>query len=210
MQTLDYIVKKYNLTLDGPMPIEIKNTNREDLPKLFHELCFTKGAEIGVWKGRFSLLFCQAIPGLKMLCVDPYVAYKEYLDHRRHDMIEGALDFARAALEPYDCTFIRKFSMEAVKDVPDGSLDFVYIDGNHSFCDVVNDLTFWSKKVRKGGIVSGHDYRKFDRSLFIHVCEAVNGFVEANYINPWFLLGRSRVRPAEKKDRERSYMWVNE
>ena len=48
MQTLDYIVKKYGLNLDGPMPIEIKNTNREDLPKLFHELCFTKGAEIGV------------------------------------------------------------------------------------------------------------------------------------------------------------------
>jgi hypothetical protein len=208
MQTLDYILKKYDINLDGPRPIEIRNTSRDDLPGLFHELGFTKGAEIGVWRGKYSLLFCREIPDLEMLCVDPWIPYVEYKDHVRQDKLADAYNTARKNLAPYNCTLIRKFSMEAAKEIPDESLDFVYIDANHSFCDVVNDLTEWSKKVRKGGIVSGHDYKVFDESLFIHVCEAVNGFVKANYIEPWFVLGRSRVRRGEKVDKVRSYMWV--
>ena len=50
--------------------------------------------------------------------------------------------------------------MDAVVDVADESLDFVFIDADHKYVSVCEDIREWSKKVRIGGIVSGHDYYK--------------------------------------------------
>lgn len=38
------------------------------------------------------------------------------------------------------------------------SLDFVFIDGSHDYNDVLRDIRVWSKKVKKGGFIGGHDY----------------------------------------------------
>jgi hypothetical protein len=210
MDTLQYILDRYQLreNLSDPMPIPIRGMSRYDLGPLFHALGFTQGAEIGVWKGRFSNALLQANPNLHLYCVDPWVPYPEYWDHTRHDTIGGAYNIAMATLAGQNCNIIRKFSVDAAKDVPDGSLDFVYIDGNHSFQSVVNDLCEWSKKVRVGGIISGHDYKDFGSGTFIDVVEAVHGFVGANHIRPWFVLGRARARRGEARDVPRSFMWV--
>ena len=47
---------------------------------------------------------------------------------------------------------------DAVKDIEDSSLDFVHIDGDHSYDFVMQDIILWGRKVRIGGIISGHDY----------------------------------------------------
>jgi predicted O-methyltransferase YrrM len=51
--------------------------------------------------------------------------------------------------------------LRAADDFLDNSLDFVYIDAGHRFDDVVQDIIKWTKKVRKGGIISGHDYMEY-------------------------------------------------
>lgn len=67
--------------------------------------------------------------------------------------------------------------MDVVKQFKDESLDFVYIDGNHSFQHVVNDLCEWEKKVKVGGIVAGHDYiKRIHNGYLMHVPMAVHGF----------------------------------
>jgi hypothetical protein len=52
----------------------------------------------------------------------------------------------------------RLTSVEAAKLFPDKSLDLVYIDGDHRTESVIADITSWLPKIRKGGIISGHDY----------------------------------------------------
>jgi predicted O-methyltransferase YrrM len=47
---------------------------------------------------------------------------------------------------------------EAAKQVEDGSLDFVFIDADHSYEGVKADIEAWDPKVREGGYVIGHDY----------------------------------------------------
>jgi hypothetical protein len=206
--TLQALLSKYQLSPNGHLPVEIKGMVRTDLPELFKSWGFTRGAEIGVWKGEFAELFCKA--GLSMIAVDPWIGYPEYIDHRRHGKIAGAYQIAVERLAPFECKIIRKFSVEAAKDVQDDSLDFVYIDGNHSLLDVVQDLTIWTPKVRAGGIISGHDYDAFPSggAYHIHVKEAVEAFTTAYKINPWFILGRRRVRPGERHERPRSFLWV--
>lgn len=69
---------------------------------------------------------------------------------------------------------LREFSKDAVSKFSDESLDWVYIDANHGYDAIKEDLELWWPKVKKGGILSGHDYA--DRQNF-GVVQAVNEFL---------------------------------
>ena len=115
------------------------------------------GAEIGSCRGEFTEKFCKA--GLKMYAIDPWTGYAGAgRTEKLQEIQDSHYEETKKLLAPYDCTIIRKTSMEAVSDFEDGSLDFVYIDGNHAFRYIAEDLYEWTKKVRNSGAVSGHDY----------------------------------------------------
>jgi len=132
----------------------VQVTNRGDLAKLFANRGYDIGTEIGVLRGSYSRLLFGANPHLKLYAVDSWgigeTSRQEY--HLR------MYNTAQRRLKKYSVTFVHKLSMEAVKDFEDGSLDFVYIDANHLPQYVEEDIREWSKKVKKGGILSGHDY----------------------------------------------------
>lgn len=65
----------------------------------------------------------------------------------------------------------RKESTEAAKDFVDGSLDFVFIDGDHMYNDVKRDILAWRNKLKPDGLLSGHDI------LEKGVADAVNELV---------------------------------
>lgn len=145
--------------------------SREDLATLFKG----KGAEIGVEQGRFSEVIAQHCN--KLYCIDAWKAYSDYKDHQRQEKLDRYYWRTKKRLKPYNVEIIRKFSMDAVKDFPDESLDFVYIDANHDYKHTLEDIVEWSKKVRKGGIVAGHDYiDRPERGETYKVKEAVNDY----------------------------------
>jgi len=164
---------------------------RRDLAAVFARLGYTTGAEVGVRIGSYSQILCDTVPGLKLLCVDPWAAYQRVTQ----EMADTCYAQAIERLTPYGVTIIRKPSIEAAKDVPDGSLDFVYIDAAHDFDNVMVDIILWAKKVRKGGIVSGHDFFEFYQA---GVTNAVRAYTQAHGINNWYLT----------KEKEASWMWV--
>jgi SAM-dependent methyltransferase len=210
MDALTYIATKYGLNLHARSPIEIPNVGRNDLARLFHELAFQRGVEIGVEQGLFSQVLCQQNPGVQLFCVDPYKAYRGYRDHVNQQKLDGFYAAAQERLAPYRATFVRKFSLVALEDFADGSLDFVYIDGNHDFQHCTNDIAEWSKKVRPGGIIAGHDYVRYRLPNQIQVVQAVNGWTDANEIAPWFLLGTQAKVEGEIRDTARSFFWVHD
>ncbi len=150
---------------------------RSDLAKLFHG----KGAEIGVRTGKFSETICKNGKDIELISVDPYAI--PYRDHRSKKIGQRNQDkfFSEATnrLSGYNCQIIRKESLEAVKDVPYESLNFVYIDGNHEFDGVMCDIIEWAKRVKPGGIISGHDYYRFKYS---GVVEAVDLYCKMHKI----------------------------
>jgi hypothetical protein len=213
MQTLEYILQKFHLSYDDRtrQPIEIPNYGRNNLAELFHEVGFVIGAEIGVEQGVYSEILCQANPGVKLYGIDAWQAYRGYRDHTRQEKLDRFYDITKERVAPYDVTLIRKFSMDAVKEFKDESLDFVYIDGNHDFINVTQDVYYWSKKVRPSGIVAGHDYiKRRDEAAHVHVPQALNGYTDAYRIRPWFVIGSNAVVEGQIRDSSRSWMFVKQ
>jgi hypothetical protein len=188
----------------------VPGVSREhELPILFRDAGFKVGVEVGVEQGLYSKRLCELIPGLKLYGVDCWTIHRGYRDHVSQAKLDGFYKVARKRVKPYDCTLIREWSVDAARQFDDASLDFVYIDGNHDFANVVKDLAAWSPKVRKGGIISGHDfYRGTRRPSTTHVVQAVTGWTGCYEIAPWFILGRRARVDGEPRDKRRSWMWA--
>ena len=184
-------------------PFEISEASREELPEFFKEMGFSLGAEIGVFQGENLEKYCQS--GLTMYGID---SWKSYDDYRTYRDLEDLYEVTKKRLAPYpNCTLVRKKSMDALEDIPKRSLDFVYIDGNHKYGYVAMDLMKWSDKVRKGGVIAGHDYYDINHSRQVRqVGPAVDGFVKSHDISNWYLLGQKFARKKYCRDRCMSFM----
>ncbi len=204
MNTVEYICKKFEIDLSSNSPFEIDCGKWHGFPKLFKELGFKTGAEIGVLKGQWSEKMFRSIPNLKMYCIDKWGNYTGYADYE-HSKLKEYSKIAKTRLKKYNCEIIEKWSMETVSDFKDGSLDFVFIDGNHSFQYVVNDIAEWSKKVRKGGIISGHDFKIVNSDVIIHVEAVIRAWTLIYKIHPWFI-----CKDCNPYVRGISWMWVKE
>ena len=191
-------------------PFEIPDCSRDDLPEFFKELGFEVGAEIGVYKGEFSEKFCKA--GLTLYAIDPWRIYKDYGNPRGQARLDFQYEHTQRVLSPYpNAKIIRKTSMEAINDFEDESLDFVYIDGNHEFRYIAKDLYEWAKKVKKGGIVAGHDYffnKTGTGAQIWHVAHVLKAYIGSFGISNWYLLGSKETKEGEKRDKWRSWMFI--
>lgn len=172
-------------------PYEIPDCSRKDLPALFKELGFKKGAEVGVQFGYNLRRYLDE--GFEMIGVDPYI-------HR-----------AEKAIGKYpNCTKIAKTSLEAEKDVPKRSLDFVYIDANHSFGNTAIDMEVWITKVRRGGIMAVHDYHYVMPLNWANrqVKYAVEGFMKAYEVTNWYVIGEKEPDGDTTNDEILSCMFI--
>lgn len=200
MGATDYIMNKYNPEIPRRMPIQLTIT-RDDLPALFTELGYKTGAEIGVERGLYSERLCQV--GLYLYAIDAWTAYRGYREHVSQGKLDRFHDETRSRLASYNHQLIRSFSMDALKLFKDNSLDFVYIDGNHAFQHAANDIAEWSKKVRQGGIISGHDFsRNKKKDYLCQVKDVVQAWAYSHAITPWFITRGDRRSP--------SWFWVKE
>jgi predicted O-methyltransferase YrrM len=121
------------------------------------------------------------LPFLTLYSIDPWKHIEDgpYESGLSQKDLDDNHEIARSRLKDYGdrSIIIRKKSDEAINDVPD-EIDFVFIDGDHSFEQVLRDLRNYAEKVKKGGIVAGHDY--------IHqegVTRAVGKYFKDNTVN---------------------------
>lgn len=169
--------------------VNIKTRNR--LAELFYELGYTTGAEIGVKEGAFSEVLLKANKGLHLYSIDMWGSRRD----------KAFYESAVARLKLYNCDVICMKSADAVNLFKDESLDFVYIDAAHDFDNALQDISLWSKKVRKGGIVAGHDYVRYttrSQNIKWGVIEAVKQYTTEYGIKYYVTAA----------DTWKSYFWV--
>lgn len=193
-------------------PIIVPDTDRKDLADLFAAYDYTRGAEVGVESGRYSFELLTRIPGLHLYCVDAWMPYKGYREHVTNTKLEGLYADARDRLRGKNVTFVRNWSVDAAREFADGSLDFVYIDANHDYKHVIEDLEAWVPKVRRGGMVAGHDYcgGRQRSGYVVEVVQAVKDFTKQHRIAPWFVVGAPELVPGTSRERPRDFVWIKE
>ena len=131
----------------------------------------SNGAEVGVYKGKMSVALRMAFPDCELLFIDPWQAWgpddSYWQKHRRtgqHTQQKWDALYAEAV----KCIqkaggknrIMRVTSKWAAKVTDDDSLDFVFIDADHSCAMVKQDIELWSPKIHVGGLLCGHDYGK--------------------------------------------------
>ena len=115
------------------------------------------GVEIGVNEGQLSCYILNHTDVKHLYLVDPWITWKGWASQETLEKLYEFCANTMPNLYPGRVSTIRKNSDKSADDVPD-NLDFVFIDGNHDYDYVKNDLEIWSPKVRSGGIVLGHDW----------------------------------------------------
>jgi predicted O-methyltransferase YrrM len=122
------------------------------------------GVEIGVAGGEHALSMLENLNIKKLYLVDPYDLYDTYTEGKEiygisQSTLKESEKSAREKLKKYErqIVWIKKQSNKAILDIND-NLDFVYIDGNHAYDFVLEDLRKYYSLIRPGGVLGGHDY----------------------------------------------------
>lgn len=201
----EYLGLEHSLVGPPWTPLSLPNFTRADLAVMMGKFGFKKGVEVGVAQGCYSATLCQCIPDIELACVDPWELYpgnpRAYPTERQLECME----ITRKKVEGYNVKLIKAMSMDAVRQFAPSSLDFVYIDGNHCFDYVMEDLIAWGRCVRSGGIIAGDDYYVFK---WAGVIEAVQAYTNVHGVKEWFLT--SDVSRSKRLNRQPapSFFWV--
>lgn len=130
--------------------------------------------ELGSYQGESTAIFASNMSNLEILyAVDPWVnGYAPgdiCSDGYPMSIVESNFDH-RVKKYP-TVKKVKTMSQDFVVKIPDASLDFVYVDANHSYESCLADIKAWLPKVKQGGYIGGHDYLS---ACFIGVVNAVN------------------------------------
>lgn len=168
-----FLRRFHDAALIRPMIRFVQNLGRKDLV----------GVEVGVAEGYNARIILKHLPLKKLYLVDPYKeepkAYSEAWENLKRFMVHE---------------FVMYPSERAATTVPN-DLDFVYIDGNHEYEYVKQDVELWYPKVRIGGVIGGHDFN----ICFTGVCRAVTEFAAKNNLklqgnlDDWFIVKEKEI-----------------
>lgn len=147
--------------------IAVEMESRCQFPILFTQREYKEGVEVGTHIGDFAKVILEHWNGT-LHCVDPWDTASEYDENQQKTLktslggyptrLEDYLECSRKLSEFGERAVLHKtISTEAAKKFEDESLDFVYLDGDHRFRFVLEDILAWWPKIKKGGLISGHD-----------------------------------------------------
>jgi len=125
------------------------------MKKIFGEKLLT-GAEIGVERGRNSNCILKELNIEKLYLIDPWENYDE-IEVKWSHMDSNYGHVQRTFENDKRVRIIRELSENGVYHIKKNSLDFVYIDGNHLYEYVCKDIELYFDRVKKGGVIAGHD-----------------------------------------------------
>jgi len=137
------------------------------------------GCEIGVAKGVNSFYILSNLNIKKLYLIDPYFAQSdEFTEDGERPYIEGikhseAEEIARKTLNKFKdkVQWLVGTTKEMIENIPDNSLDFCYIDGDHKYESVKLDIELCLPKVKIGAVLGGHDFCNDHKSVVRAVLE---------------------------------------
>lgn len=156
-----------------PLKDDNAGSHKQMVPNLVIHAGAKRVAEIGIFKGRLMRAVMRSVAGAvveEWHAVDTWESnegwYPGMGDQKKwDDYYWGVCKYMPwfKQLRVYRMT-----SESAAGIFGDGYFDMVYLDGDHTYEGVTRDIKAWLPKIRKGGLLAGHDYdpaAKYDRKL---------------------------------------------
>jgi len=127
------------------------------------------GAEVGVFEGATSKKLLEAFPDLEeLICVDIWEPDEEFMLHTPYKIghVYNAnwnkvrSRFVDQVMKPYGRRVVplQMMSIHAAELFRDGLFDFIFVDANHGYPFVREDIENWWPKLKIGGLMCGDDY----------------------------------------------------
>jgi hypothetical protein len=131
----------------------------EGIPTLLQGNQTLKGIEIGVDYGTTSVHLLKSMPGLTLYGIDPYITYNDWYGSEVSDR-EHVMSVMTERTKVFNQRFVhvRKTSDDALNMFEDESMDLIFIDGLHTYEQVLKDCQNYWTKLKKGGLFCGHDF----------------------------------------------------
>jgi len=166
------------------------------LYNLLKDKKFIKGVEIGCYDCVNATFLLETLPELHLTGIDPYIEFVDWDGTLQHTTENALIKYAR----PLEERFSNRFKLHqstsdmAVDAFTNESLDFVFVDGLHTYDQTLKDCINYLPKIKKGGIICGHDY-----NVIPAVTRAVNEFSDMN-----------KKTPKDLKSTTRAWYWVKD
>jgi hypothetical protein len=141
-------------------------------------------AEIGVEKGIFAKKFLSRWRGHTYYAVDDYASYPEMPYGRfcdRQAALANLQDFSHIVkfIPMQSSAFASDFSQTEIGKWQNHELNFVYLDGDHTYSGVAADMDAWWPVVSADGLLAGHDFEDAHPG----VKQAVSEFADKNNLD---------------------------
>jgi hypothetical protein len=124
--------------------------------------------EVGSYQGESTEIMSKNFPDSKINAVDIWEKYIEdisgngtitySLENQELELIEAEDIFTKRFENNNNVIKNKMSSIDFSQTIEDKSVDFIYIDGNHQYLSVKDDIMTWMPKIKDTGIISGHDY----------------------------------------------------
>lgn len=171
-----------------------KKNRRTFLLEHIRQNGFSRGVEIGVRTGDTSFFLLRECPKLRMFLVDNWEpgqrntnwkkrpeAYEDCWNRFQQSLKEQTRHVQNRAI------LLKMDSVDAAAEVEDESLDFIFIDADHKYQSVKEDIIAWFPKVRLGGLISGHDYGGPFKGVKKAVDEMLDNVQTTGYDEVWYV-----------------------
>jgi hypothetical protein len=154
------------------------------------------GCELGVWAAENLCQILESCPNIiKMYAIDPYLPYQDwdmYMDETVINSVKRkAVHNLNSIQQSSKVEFLEMLSSEACHKIEDDSLDFIFIDGDHSYERAYEDFCNYYSKVKSCGMFAGHDYSLtgVNQALRQFLPEKGYGFEQLTLISndAWFI-----------------------
>jgi hypothetical protein len=124
------------------------------------------GMEVGVFRGEFASFLLDTLEPKHLYLADPFESAPVRSGDKDGLHIQTVSNLRQYYVENIvpkfgslpNVSLIPDYSFNVLPLIPDGSLDWIYIDGDHSYEGCRKDLELAKQKVKAGGIIAGHDY----------------------------------------------------
>lgn len=138
------------------------------------------GIEIGTCRAESTAYLLEKCPNIqRIFTIDPYMGYQDWNGEITQNDVDRFMAVAKKNLEPYGdrVRMIREPSTQASNNFTDTLVDFIFVDGDHSYDATLADCEAYYPFLKEGGFFCGHDYSSIDA-----VYRAVNDFRDKHKI----------------------------